>query len=323
MKPENKHKSKIKIVSSRKSKENKGVVFIAMSGGVDSSVAALLLKQRGFGVIGVFMKNWTEKVPGLIYCPWEEDQRSARMAAAKIGIPFYTWNFEVEYKKIVFHNFIEGYQKGEIGKLKLKPFHAASGVGGSLISVDADQFQVEPQTFACQGVVAVHHGVVAFKGDQLKGIGLAIGHGHLKGHPLHRLFGQMLFGHRYHQVFDPFAVGIFRLDHHVFAAPHFHAVYGLVKAGDHLPRAQHKGKRFAPPGGVKNLVVVKSAMVVNLNAVARSGYGHDYLVLRKGGGLAALAEPAATEVSPHPRAAKGKTHAAGFCRFGQDGSRKN
>ncbi len=113
MKPENKHKSKIKIVSSRKSKENKGVVFIAMSGGVDSSVAALLLKQRGFGVIGVFMKNWTEKVPGLIYCPWEEDQRSARMAAAKIGIPFYTWNFEVEYKKIVFHNFIEGYQKGE------------------------------------------------------------------------------------------------------------------------------------------------------------------------------------------------------------------
>ncbi len=84
-----------------------------MSGGVDSSVAALLLKRQGYDVVGVFMKNWTEKVPGLIYCPWEEDQRSARMAAAKIAIPFYTWDFEKDYKQIVFSNFIEGYQKGE------------------------------------------------------------------------------------------------------------------------------------------------------------------------------------------------------------------
>ena len=88
-------------------------VFVAMSGGVDSSVAALLLKRQGFNVVGVFMKNWTEKVPGLIYCPWEEDQRSARQAAARTNIPFYTWDFEKDYKSIVFSNFIQGYQKGE------------------------------------------------------------------------------------------------------------------------------------------------------------------------------------------------------------------
>ncbi len=88
-------------------------VFVAMSGGVDSSVAALILKKQGFNVVGVFMKNWTEKVPGLIYCPWEEDQREARQAAAKINIPFYTWDFEKDYKQIVFSDFIQGYQKGE------------------------------------------------------------------------------------------------------------------------------------------------------------------------------------------------------------------
>lgn len=93
--------------------QNTKTVFVAMSGGVDSSVAALLLKRQGFEVVGVFMKNWTEKVPGLIYCPWEEDQRSARQAAAKIKIPFYTWDFEKDYKNIVFSNFIQGYQKGE------------------------------------------------------------------------------------------------------------------------------------------------------------------------------------------------------------------
>lgn len=94
--------------------ENKNkVVFVAMSGGVDSSVAAWLLRQQGFEVVGVFMKNWTEKVPGLIYCPWEEDQREARMAAAKIGIPLYTWDFEKDYKQIVFNYFIDGYKKGE------------------------------------------------------------------------------------------------------------------------------------------------------------------------------------------------------------------
>jgi tRNA-specific 2-thiouridylase len=107
----------------RKVSGRKRTVFCALSGGVDSSVAALLLKKQGDNVVGVFMKNWTEKVPGLIYprtsigegvnCPWEEDQRFARLAAAKIGIPLYTWDFEKEYKKQVFEYFLDSYQSGE------------------------------------------------------------------------------------------------------------------------------------------------------------------------------------------------------------------
>lgn len=94
-------------------KEINKTVFVAISGGVDSSVAALLLKEQGYKVVGVFMKNWTAKVPGLSYCPWEEDQRFARQVAGQLGIPFYTWDFEKEYYQQVFKYFLEGYRKGE------------------------------------------------------------------------------------------------------------------------------------------------------------------------------------------------------------------
>ncbi|MEW5805244.1 MAG: tRNA 2-thiouridine(34) synthase MnmA [Patescibacteria group bacterium] len=96
-----------------KNKNQNKIVFVAMSGGVDSSVAALLLKRQGLNVVGVFMRNWTVKVPGLIHCPWEEDQRFARQAAAQIGIPLYTWDFEKEYQEEVFKYFLESYKKGE------------------------------------------------------------------------------------------------------------------------------------------------------------------------------------------------------------------
>ncbi|MBI3671223.1 tRNA 2-thiouridine(34) synthase MnmA [Candidatus Azambacteria bacterium] len=97
-----------------KRKNNKRKVFVAMSGGVDSSVAALLLKKSGYDVIGVFMKNWSDAsfLKDKKMCPWEEDQKDARKAAAKLGIPFYTFDFEREYKEKVVEYMINGYKNG-------------------------------------------------------------------------------------------------------------------------------------------------------------------------------------------------------------------
>lgn len=79
-----------------------------MSGGVDSSVAAALVKERGFDAVGVFMKNWG----GGEYCPAVEDGRDARRVAAKLGIPFYVLDFEKEYRELVFEPFLAGIRKG-------------------------------------------------------------------------------------------------------------------------------------------------------------------------------------------------------------------
>ena len=76
-------------------------VVVGISGGVDSAVAALLLQRQGYDVRGVFMKNWSEDDFGGP-CPWEEDQASAKAAADHLGIPLDTWNFEKEYRDLVF-----------------------------------------------------------------------------------------------------------------------------------------------------------------------------------------------------------------------------
>src|SRR3989338_9046664 len=86
-------------------------VFVAMSGGVDSSVAALLLKQKGYDVVGVFMKNWSQNLAGG-ECAWARDQEDARKVAAKIGIPIYTFDFEEEYKKLVVDYMLKEYAAG-------------------------------------------------------------------------------------------------------------------------------------------------------------------------------------------------------------------
>ena len=82
-----------------------------MSGGVDSSVAALLLKQQGYDVIGLFMKNWEETDPNGC-CTAEEDFSDVRRVADKIGIPYYTVNFSKEYMDRVFSYFLEEYKAG-------------------------------------------------------------------------------------------------------------------------------------------------------------------------------------------------------------------
>lgn len=86
-------------------------VVIGMSGGVDSSVAALLLKQQGYDVIGIFMKNWDEK-DEFGYCTASQDYEDVQRVCEQIGIPYYTVNFEKEYLDKVFKYFLYEYKKG-------------------------------------------------------------------------------------------------------------------------------------------------------------------------------------------------------------------
>ena len=86
-------------------------VVVGMSGGVDSSVTALLLKEQGYNVIGLFMKNWDEPDENG-RCNAEEDYADVRSVCAKIGIPYYTVNFSKQYWERVFRLFVEEYKRG-------------------------------------------------------------------------------------------------------------------------------------------------------------------------------------------------------------------
>lgn len=86
-------------------------VVVGMSGGVDSSVAALLLKEQGYNVIGLFMNNWEEK-DECGACTGEEDFADVRRVANAIGIPYYSVNFAKEYMDRVFSYFLAEYKAG-------------------------------------------------------------------------------------------------------------------------------------------------------------------------------------------------------------------
>lgn len=86
-------------------------VILGMSGGVDSSVSAFLLKEKGYEVIGLFMKNWDEKDEDGV-CTASEDADDARRVAEQLDIPLYTINFEDEYWDRVFTYFLDEYKKG-------------------------------------------------------------------------------------------------------------------------------------------------------------------------------------------------------------------
>jgi tRNA-specific 2-thiouridylase len=88
-------------------------VLVAMSGGVDSSVAAMLMKKNGYEVVGAFMKNWSNTKNQLSgECQWREDRRMAMKIAAKIGIPLITFDFERQYRKEVISKMFRLYKKG-------------------------------------------------------------------------------------------------------------------------------------------------------------------------------------------------------------------
>ena len=88
-------------------------VVVALSGGVDSSVAAFLLKNKGYELIGLFMKNWhDENVTISDECPWLDDSNDAMLVAEKLNIPFQTIDLSKEYKERIIDYMFEEYSKG-------------------------------------------------------------------------------------------------------------------------------------------------------------------------------------------------------------------
>lgn len=86
-------------------------VFVGMSGGVDSSVAAALLQKQGYDVTGVYMKNWTQDIPGFV-CPWKEDFQDAKRVAVRLGIDLQVFDFEEQYRQKVVDYMIAEYVAG-------------------------------------------------------------------------------------------------------------------------------------------------------------------------------------------------------------------
>src|SRR5438093_1139988 len=88
-------------------------VIVALSGGVDSAVSAALLKEQGFEVEGVFMKNWSpETIQTLTDCPWEQDLADAEAVCQQLSIQFRSVNFEREYYQKVVEYFLQEYTAG-------------------------------------------------------------------------------------------------------------------------------------------------------------------------------------------------------------------
>lgn len=117
-------------------------VVVGMSGGVDSSVTALLLKQQGYEVVGLFMKNWEDDDTDE-YCPAKQDLIDAVAVADRLGIEIEAVNFSSEYKEKVFNNFLEEYRAGRTpnpdifcnSEIKFRAFlDHAMGMGADMIA---------------------------------------------------------------------------------------------------------------------------------------------------------------------------------------------
>jgi len=87
-------------------------ILVAMSGGVDSSVAALLLQQQGFDIVGAYMKNWINEDEVIGHCPWQQDITDARAVADHLGIEFRVVNLMRDYRQRVVAYLLDGYARG-------------------------------------------------------------------------------------------------------------------------------------------------------------------------------------------------------------------
>ena len=92
--------------------EHKEKILVAMSGGVDSSVAALRLQQQGHAIVGAYMKNWINEDNIVGECPWQQDIADARAVAAHLGIEFRVVNLMREYRAKVVDYLLDGYARG-------------------------------------------------------------------------------------------------------------------------------------------------------------------------------------------------------------------
>ncbi|MDQ5943944.1 MAG: tRNA-uridine 2-sulfurtransferase [Patescibacteria group bacterium] len=92
-------------------KNEQQTVYVGLSGGVDSSVAAALLIEQGYRVVGAYMKNWTQDIAGNP-CPWEDDLRSAKSVAAHLGIELKIFDLQTQYKERVVDAMVQAYAAG-------------------------------------------------------------------------------------------------------------------------------------------------------------------------------------------------------------------
>jgi tRNA-specific 2-thiouridylase len=92
--------------------DTKEKILVAMSGGVDSSVAALLLKQQGHDIVGAYMKNWINEDNIVGDCPWQRDIEDARAVAEHIGIEFRVVNLMRDYRERIVQYLLDGYARG-------------------------------------------------------------------------------------------------------------------------------------------------------------------------------------------------------------------
>ena len=88
-------------------------ILVGLSGGVDSAVAALLLKEQGYQVEAAFMKNFSAKINIKGECPWLKDREEAYRVAAKLDIPIQTFDFEEVYEKKIVQYIFDTYQAGQ------------------------------------------------------------------------------------------------------------------------------------------------------------------------------------------------------------------
>ena len=94
-------------------KKSKTTVVVGLSGGVDSSVTAHLLKEEGYNVIGLFMRNWVdESVTIHDECPWVEDSNDAMQVADKLGIPFQVIDMSAAYQERIVDYMFSEYERG-------------------------------------------------------------------------------------------------------------------------------------------------------------------------------------------------------------------
>jgi tRNA-specific 2-thiouridylase len=117
-------------------------IYVGMSGGVDSSLTAALMVEQGYDVTGVYMKNWTKDLPGMV-CPWTEDVADAKRVAVQLGIDFKIYDFESDYFDLVVKYLIDEYQAGRTPnpdimcnqEMKFKLFlHTARADGADMIA---------------------------------------------------------------------------------------------------------------------------------------------------------------------------------------------